>query len=529
MQPEELVAFLSDPANYESAPDAVTIVQTHASFVALTDRVVIKVKKPVNFGFLDFSTLDRRRHFCHEEVRLNRRMCRSIYEGVAAIARSADSRLFFAETEHPDAVEYGVIMRRLSSEGFMDGLVQRDALTPQDLERVCEKLSAFYNDHPATAATSAWGRIDRIRISVDENFSQIRQQEGDLLSLGAIRAFEVQADRFFGENEELLERRRKDGHIRDCHGDLHLDHVHISDEGVCIYDCIEFNERFRSIDVANDIAFLAMDLDFNGRPDLARAFTARMTELLQDEDLATLLPFYKTYRAIVRGKVAGLKALGHEVPDREREAARIESRRYYQLALQYAVTNDRPMTIAVMGRVGTGKSTQARMLGEALGWRVISSDETRKKLAGVPLHERGDDAARRRLYADDVSRKTYDAIVREAAQELSNGRGVVLDATFSRRNDRDDLRRSVRDWPLTFAEIVAPDDVIRERLSDRDKSSTVVSDARLSDFESLNQRYEAPDASDPTDGFRLARITSAATPAATQRLLLTRLVGLSNR
>ena len=534
--PDTLLEFLSDPANFPGAVSQVEVVQTHASMVALAGDLVFKVKKPVNFGFLDFSTLDKRRFYCHEEVRLNRRMCPSIYEAVVPIIRSSDGGLAFG-TPEPGAsgtipekvVDYAVQMRRLSNGRFMDELVAEGTIRATDVQRVCDKLAAFYNAHPATEETSAWGRIDRIRISVDENFSQMRQQEGSLVSHGAIRAFEVQADRFFAINEELLERRRTSGMIRDCHGDLHLDHVHITDERICIYDCIEFNQRFRSIDIANDIAFLAMDLDFRNRPDLARQVAHEMTERLNDHDLPRLLPFYKTYRAIVRGKVAGMKAVRPEVPSEQRGRAADEARKYYQLALRYAVTNDRPTVFAVMGRVGTGKSTQARLLGEALGWTVYSSDQIRKGLAGLPLTIRSDEATRAILYTPEQTRLTYQNLIRSALEEVSAHRGVVVDATFSRRSDRDELRDMLHDIPHRFIEIVAPDDVIRDRLSARDEATDVVSDARLEDFVNLSSRYEAPDANDPIDGADLVQVTSAATPGATQRLLLTALVDVSIR
>ena len=529
---EQLVAFLSDADNYPSAA-RVTLVQTHISFVALTDDYVYKVKKPVDMGFLDFTTLEKRRFYCNEEVRLNRRMCSDTYLGVVAIrlATKADgsTRLYFdhaSSGENVDPiVEYAVHMRRLTEDGFMDQLVAADSLTSAQLERVASTLAAFYAEHPATEATSAWGRIDRIRISVDENFAQIRPQEGHLLSHGAIRALEVQADRFFTEHEALLTKRRRSGMIRDCHGDLHLDHVHITEDAICIYDCIEFSERFRSIDIANDIAFLAMDLDFHGRPDLATRFEELMEVSLDDPDLPVLLPFYKTYRAVVRGKVAGFRSTEPEVPQRDRELAADEARRYFQQAVRYAVTNDAPMVIVVMGRVGTGKSTQARLLGEALGWPVVSSDVIRKEIAGVPLHKRGTEEERQRLYAQELTEKTYNHLANVARSSLPGASGVVLDATFSRRAHRDQLREALSGHTIKFVEIVAPDEVIRDRLLYRDQADQVISDARIEDFEPLNRRYEAPDPDDPVDGLGLLRITSAATPRDTQRLLL---VGLAN-
>jgi aminoglycoside phosphotransferase family enzyme len=299
---DTLLAFLQDPASYPHRPEHVELVQTHASYVALAGDTVYKVKKPVNLGFLDFSTLKKRHHFCHEEVRLNRRLCTDLYEGVVAIQQTP-SGLAFAGDEAPDqepALDYAVRMKRLPDEAFLLNLLHRGALRADHLDRIAERLADFYAGQTPAEAVSEWGAVDRLRVSTDENFEQTAAFVGDLITPPAYDVLRSYTDRFYADHAALFERRRA-GHILDCHGDLHLDHIHLTDERVCIYDCIEFNERFRYIDVANDVAFLAMDLDFNDRPDLARYFIERLTRLLDDPDLPRLATFYQCYRAYVRG------------------------------------------------------------------------------------------------------------------------------------------------------------------------------------------------------------------------------------
>jgi aminoglycoside phosphotransferase family enzyme/predicted kinase len=519
---EDLLAFLQNPASYPHRPDRVEIVQTHASYVALVPPYVYKVKKPVNLGFLDFSTLEKRRHFCREEVRLNRRLCRDTYLGVVSLSRK-NGTLVFGDGDR--VVEYAVKMKHLGEGGFLHQRVQRGALEREDLDRVVETLAAFYQAETPTPAMAAWGRVEKLRISTDENFAQTEADLGDLLAPPAFEAIRYYTNRFYDQHALLLERRRAEGHILDGHGDLHLEHIHLTPEAVCIYDCIEFNERLRYVDVANDVAFLAMDLDFNGQPDLARYVACRMAEALDDPALLLLVDFYKCYRAYVRGKVEGMRSREPEVPAAERQASRERARRYYRLALRYAVAGSEPLVVVVMGRVGTGKSTLAHALGEALGWEVLSSDPLRKEQAGVPLYERGSETARTDLYSEERTAATYAALRDGAVARARTHQGAVLDATFGRRRHRDALREALRRGRVfcCFVELDASDATIKSRLKQRETAAQVVSDARLEDFDRLCAHYEAPDALEDARHFTVAAEPST---EATLREALTHLIRL---
>jgi aminoglycoside phosphotransferase family enzyme/predicted kinase len=489
---DELLAFLRRGDSYPEDTDVVEIRQTHISIVALTRSHVYKLKKPLDLGFLDFSTLEKRRQACEAEIRLNQRLCRDVYLGVLPISRRDGALRFGQEGK---VIDYAVKMRRLPEEGFLDRRLARDAVTPADLDRVADKLSKFYRSQDPSAEIAEWGRVAQLRVSTDENFAQTKQFVGDLISRPAFEAIRYFTERFYEHHADLFEHRIENGKILDCHGDLHCEHVHFSGDEIHIFDCIEFNDRFRFIDVANDLAFLAMDLDFRKRRDLAAGFSQRMADALNDEGLFALLNFYKCYRAYVRGKVIAMKSLESEVPAPERETSRQNATRFFQLALSYAVGGSAPLVLTVMGRVGTGKSSIAQMMGESLGAEVFSSDRTRKELAGTDPHTRGDAVARTELYSAAITDRTYETIIRRAIECARAEGAAVLDATFGKREHREMLRERLAAAGIRQrrVELEASDDEIIRRLRQREESKTEVSDARLEDFETLSAAYDSAD------------------------------------
>jgi uncharacterized protein len=467
----------------------VEVRQTHISIVAIAPPNVYKIKKPLDLGFLDFSTLEKRRHFCLEEVRLNRRLTQDVYLDVVPIARRGSCLHFGPEGE---IVEYAVKMRELARPGFLHERLARGVVTADDLERVAARLAAFYQGQQSSQTIADWGRVEKVRLSTDENFAQTERFADDLLSRPAFAAIRFFTDRFYERHADLFERRRKDGRILDGHGDLRCEHVHFADEEINIFDCIEFNERLRFIDVANDAAFLAMDLDVLGRPDLGAAFLRRIAGLLDDPELLSLTNFYKCYRAYVRGKVAAIKSVEPEVPVADRVRSRERATQLFQRALDYAVAGSEPLVLTVMGRIASGKSTVAWLAGEALGWPVISSDRTRKELAGIAPHLRGDASARAQLYQKSMTRRTYEMILNRAIESARTTGGAILEATFSQRAQRDLLRATLATAGIRYrlVEITASDEEIIARLRGRAASRQEVSDAWLEDFEMLRARSD---------------------------------------
>lgn len=491
-QTRRVLDFLSDAGSYPHRPERVTLVQTHASWVFIASPLVCKIKQPVNLGFLDFSTLEQRRQDCEREVSLNRRLAEDLYLGVESI-REHDGRLGFGG--EGEVVEWCVMMRELDPGGFLSHRLGEGTAGTTEMDRIAEKLQRFHAAQPALAPADAATAVERLKLATDGNFKVAQEWLGKSLSPPAFDAITHYTAGFFDRQRALLKSRIVGGWIRDCHGDLHAEHIHLTPEAVRIYDCIEFNTRFRHIDIANDIAFLAMDLDCHDRPDLARHLVERFAALMKDDGMRPLLDFYKCYRACVRGKVESLHSAAETAGAAERAESLAKARRYFQLALRYAVAGSEPCAFAFMGRVASGKSALAGAFGAELGWPVLSSDFLRKKIAGVPAERRGDPAQLARLYSPEMTGQTYAALFDGAAHATRAGHGVILDATFSRREHRDALRDRARKdgFRLTWIEALVSDDVARRRLRERGSAVAVVSDARLENFTALNSAYEVPE------------------------------------
>ena len=514
------------------------VIQTHISWVFIASPFVFKVKKPVNLGFLDFSTLGKRHYFCHREIELNRRLCPGIYLDAVPIYETDSG---FSFNPPGKIVEYAVKMRELPHGYFLIELLKKNLVGEKEINRVISALHRFYQTETPTAEIEQWGTPEKLKISTDENFTQVEPFIGKTISPAAFEAIRHYTNQFYKLNENLFRERIQQHRILDCHGDLHLDHVHLTPEATTIFDCIEFNDRFRFIDIANDLAFLAMDYDFEGRTDLGNLFLRNAARELGDVGMLRIANFYKCYRAFVRGKVESIQATEKEATNRqdhEKQAAR-----YFRLALRYAIASSEPLVIVVMGRVGTGKSTIAKRLAGELDWPVLSSDEIRKTLAGVPLTQRTPPDLRAKIYSAHKTQRTYRKLLEDgfAAVGCSRGRqprprqshnGVILDATFSRLALRRFLRDECKKANVSsqFVELEADPNEIKKRLRARDEETAETSDARLEDFQKLSAAYEEP--SELAPGLiRVSRTTSMSDAVKTILLCLAerQVVGMDRR
>jgi len=305
--------------------------QTQMSFLFLTGDYVYKVKKPVDLGYLDYTTLEKRRFFCQQELKLNRRLCPDIYLEVVPIVQHQSKILLGGKGK---VVEYAVKMRQLPPQRMMDVLLSKNQVSEGMVRQVAQKLADFHQQAETNAEISSYGDLSTILTNTEENFTQTQKYIGVSISREQYQTIKAYTDSFAEQNIRLFKKRVKEGRIRDCHGDLHSAHICFID-GICIYDCIEFNDRFRYCDVASEIAFLAMDLDYHRRPDLSRHFIDAYVKSSQDEELLKLLHFYKCYRAYVRGKVESFKLDDPHIPEGEKTRALAAARRYFQLAKSY--------------------------------------------------------------------------------------------------------------------------------------------------------------------------------------------------
>jgi uncharacterized protein len=332
---DNLPAFiraLLDPAVYRHAADRVELVQTHISYVLLAGQFVYKIKKPVNFGFLDFTSLAKRKHFCSQELLLNRRLCPTIYLEVVAITRE-DSGYAWDGAGEP--VEYAVKMTRMPEEAMMGNVIARGELDRSHLDRIIDILEPFYEKAQTGVEISRFGTAGAVGRNVFENLRQIEPFVGCEALPAEEHRLLVAYAREFLSREEIFVQRQQAGRIRDCHGDLYSANICLAEE-VYIFDCIEFNDRFRYCDVASDVAFLAMDLDFHHLEELSAYFINRFVEDTRDPALRQVLRFYKCYRAAVRGKIGLLTGHEFEVAESDRQAALVRAKRYFALALKYA-------------------------------------------------------------------------------------------------------------------------------------------------------------------------------------------------
>ncbi len=327
----QMIQALLDPKAYPDKTERVELSQTQMSFVFLTDDYVYKVKKPVNLGYLDYTTLDKRQFYCQQELTLNRRLCPEVYLGVVPIIQDKYSTFIERQGE---VIEYAVKMRRLPQEAMMDTLLAHNQVSPEMLNSIAQKLVQFHRKAATNADISAFGSLDTIRQNTDENFSQTEKYIGNTISQTQHQRIKDYTDRVLKENAHLFHKRVADSRIRDCHGDLHAAHICLIN-GICIYDCIEFNDRFRYCDVASEVAFLAMDLDHYGRADLSRIFVSDYVSLSQDREITELLNFYLCYRAYVRGKVNCFKLDDPHVPEAEKTGVSATAKSYFKLAESY--------------------------------------------------------------------------------------------------------------------------------------------------------------------------------------------------
>ena len=328
---KQVVNALLNPEAYQEDTDKIELIQTHISFVFLTKKFVYKVKKAVNFGFLDFSTLEKRRFFCEKELELNRRLCPDIYLKVVPINKSNVIKI----EGSGETVEYALKMKRLPQEKIMTVLLSDGKVGNRTIDDLAKKIAQFHSKALTNNEINAFGSLKIIKANWDENFAQTKKYINQTITEAEYQFVENKINNFMDTNNALFESRIRNDKIRDCHGDLHSGNIFLTDK-ICIFDAIEFNDRFRYSDVASDVAFLAMDLDSRQRSDLADYFIEKYVAYSKDQELTKVLPFYKCYRAYVRGKVISFKLDDPDISRKEKAGAAKEAQAYFKLAVEYA-------------------------------------------------------------------------------------------------------------------------------------------------------------------------------------------------
>jgi len=485
-----VIEAMLKPEFYPHPVTAVELKQTHTSYVLLAGEFVYKVRKAVRFAFIDCSTAARRLTLCQGELELNRRLSPDIYLAIVAIRQCGDRIILDESTDNiGSAIEFAVKMRRLPEARRLDLMIRHGIATADNIREIATTIENFHSSMPNThswpygAAAAIW------RMTIG-NLIEIEQLVPGPPLLIKIAQIEGSSRRYIAAHWQLLNNRAHVGRVREGHGDLRADAVYLTAKGIRIIDCLEFDERLRYGDIANEIAFLAMDIDRLGRPDLSRGLVEHFAG---DSDLALLMPFYKSYRATVRAKVELLRSRQEDCSAQERQTALASADHLLDLAVNY--TTGPKALLVVCGASGTGKSTFAAMLSEHLGFGIVSSDVARKRLAGIEPDTAASAPYNQGIYTPEFTSQVYDSLIAEAKRILNTGNGVIVDATFSKRSERQLIIETAKEAgvkPL-FLECHADTDVVIQRLMQREQDSQRVSDANVAIYLSQIREFEPLD------------------------------------
>lgn len=441
--------------------EPVKLIQTHVSYVFLTGDFAYKVKKPVDFGFLNYSTPEKRHFFCQEELRLNRRGAPELYLAVLPIYLSNDQ---FQLEETGEPVEYLVKMRQFPQETLLTSLYDAGQLTDDMIVALAKKVSEFHAETVTNDYIRSFGEIAQIRPSFDENYDQTENYIGGPQTQTQFDETRAYTDRFFATQATLFQKRIAGDRIRECHGDLHLRNICYWNNEFYLFDCIEFNEPFRFVDVMFDIAYIVMDLQARDRPDLNALFLNTYLEQTGDWEGLQILPLYVNRQSYVRAKVTSFLLDDPSISETDKQTARETAAPYYKLAWEW--TRPRQGKLWMMsGLSGSGKSTTARQLARQLDAIHIRSDAVRKHLGGIPLNQRGGDD----LYTPEMTQKTYDRLLELGTLLAEQGYSVILDAKYDRQALREPVIKAAgdRQMPLTILHCNASEAVLHERLTNR--------------------------------------------------------------
>lgn len=467
----------------------IVVVETHISWLFLTGRFAYKLKKPVNLGFLDFSTLERRRHFCHEELRLNRRLCPELYLDVLPVTESAGKLRIGGDGE---AVDYVIRMVQFDRRFELDRLLRNGELTKRQIDEAATVIAAFHAEAPRADPAAKFGTPEVIVKPMLENLDlteEVARTIEELSDIEKLRHWTLAEHRRLSG---IVRERKALGMVRECHGDLHTGNMVIRDGEIVIFDCIEFSHALSIIDVMSDVAFLFMDLEHSGHPELAWHFLNGWLTKSGDYGGLQVLRLYCVYRAMVRAKVTSIR-LAQESGEEEKAKTLAEHHSYIQLALGYTRPR-KPMLLITHGLSGSGKSVISAQLADAGGFIHIRSDVERKRLFGIDSLDRSAGKGLD-IYTAETTRKTYAAMLDATSTALSAGFPVIVDATFPDAHKRAPFLRLARtlEYPCHILCFHAPREVLRERVRARHEAASDASEADLNVLEAQLHAIAPPD------------------------------------
>ncbi len=486
---DNLIQALQNPALYDHPVTDFQVLETHISWVILTGDYAYKIKKPMDFGFLDFSTLERRRHFCEEELRLNRRLAKDLYLEVLPITGTPEEPCLGGNGE---AFEYAIRMRQFDQDALFDVRQEQGNLAPSLLTSLARQVAEFHDTLPPVPAGKALGTPEAVYAAMQENFDQIRPLLTDPALLSQLDNLEDWTRTTFERHKDQVRQRHHDGYVRECHGDLHLANITVFNDQVTVFDGIEFNEPFRWIDVINDLAFLLMDLESRREYGRANLVLNTYLEYRGDFEALALLPLYKTYRALVRAKIALFTRGNPSLTEAEQDGLLQRYRDYANLAESYGDIPNHYL-LATTGLSASGKTCVSAAMAGELGLIRLRSDVERKRLFGLRPLDQSHSAAGSNLYTEEANANTYRRLAELAARLLEAGLPVIVDAACLKEQERTLIAEVAETHSVPFALLhcEAPEalrrDWIRKRTGDASEATEELLDAQQSWFEPLTQ------------------------------------------
>ena len=493
MDNENIVKFMKKPEFFGKDIKSVETIETHISYIFLTGNFAYKIKKPVNYGFLDFSTLEKRKFYCFEELKLNKRLCPEIYIEILPITKNNN---LIELNGKGKVLEYALKMKEFPQEKLMKNLLKKGKITTKEIKKINKILINFYITSKTTDEINRYGKIENIKKNIIENFNQTKSFINKTISEDNYNYINKSVNLFFKKNKKLFNKRILNKNIHDCHGDLHTGNIVITKNKIYIFDCIEFNKRFRYCDTASDLGFLAMDLDYLNYPYTSSFMMKNYIENSNDHDILQILNFYKSYRAYVRGKVNSFN-LNNTIKKEKYNIILNEANKYFELSKYYSslvridIKKKKPLFFIICGLTGTGKSTLSMKISIDYNAKIINTDIIRKKIAGMNIFEKHYNDFNTGLYSPNNISSTYEKVIKKARQYLNNDENVIIDATFQKNEYREMVNEIAEEFDVTpiIIQCVAPENIVKKWLEERLKTKTV-SDGRWEIYQSQKKIFE---------------------------------------
>lgn len=490
-----LIQHLQFAECYPHATSSFEVFETHISYVILTGDYVYKFKKPVDLGFLDFSTLEKRKFFCNEELRLNRRLAPAMYLDVVSVHGTPEHPVVGGEGP---LLEYAVKMRQFATADRMDLVTARGELTAEQIDQLAHIVAAFHEVIPIAASGSPFGTLEVIQQRIMQNFEQVLQNTDDPEISSICSQLRDWSETVLAKRQDLIAQRKQEGAVRECHGDMHMANIVMLEGKPVIYDCLEFAEDLRWIDTISEVAFLYMDLDFHHEHKLALRFLNQYMSRRGDYAGLGLLCVYLVYRAMVRAKVNSIEAKQQASNPKAAADYLSTTRSYLALARNYIESFASPVLIILHGLSGSGKSWLAEQLLESYGAIQIRSDVERKRLLGLEAQAKTKSAIGQGAYSKDMTTQTYQRLLQLASQILQAGPSVIVDATFLKKDQREQFQQLALslEIPYVILDLQASEDTLKSRILKRADQAKDASEATLKVLQQQIKTDEAITASE---------------------------------